>query len=168
MQEIVSAAQRQGEAVFGRGLLKQGVPQGGVLVTKERVLKRSFVVFVVLGILLVAGSVLAHVPYIEHSDYTALRPFVVKDSIENSKAVYAWFETGTDVDVYTFEVTGPSRVVVQALVPVCPTYAQLLPWFAVVGPGLPEPAEDVPFRIPNGYGAIVGENVAPGAPRTTF
>jgi hypothetical protein len=117
---------------------------------------------------LMVGSALAHVPYIEHIDYTALRPFEVKDSIKNSKSIYAWFKTGKDVDVYKFEVTVPVRVFAQAIVPVCPAYEQLLPWFAVVGPGLPEPVEDLPLSIPNGYGAIVVENLAPGEPRTTF
>jgi len=132
-------------------------------------MKTLFTIYIVLLLsVFMAGSALAHVPYIEQKDYTKLRPFVVKDSIENSKSIYAWFETGSDVDVYKFEVTGPVRVFAQAVVPVCPAYEQLLPWFAVVGPGLPEPVEDLPFRIPSGYGAIVVENVAPGEPRTTF
>ena len=58
----------------------------------------------------------AHVPYIEKHDYSEQKPFIVKDSIENSKAIYAWFETGDDIDVYAFEVSGTARVYAKALV----------------------------------------------------
>ena len=51
-----------------------------------------------------------HVPYIEYTDYNEESPFVAADSVENSKAVYAWFETGTDIDIFTFEVTDPVRL----------------------------------------------------------
>jgi len=110
----------------------------------------------------------AHVPYIENKDYSAEQPFVVKDSIENSKAIYAWFDTGTDVDVYTFEVSTPVTVYAKAIVIACPSLETLLPWFAVVGPGLPVPDEALPFKLPDGYGAVVVQNKKPGEPRVTF
>ncbi|MBM3240532.1 hypothetical protein FJZ31_29970 [Candidatus Poribacteria bacterium] len=126
-------------------------------------------IFMIISALLtVPAVVLAHVPYIEHQDYSEDKPFTVEDSIENSKAMYAWFETGEDIDVYTFEVLAPVRVYANALVPVCPGYEELLPWLAVVGPGLPPPPQEVPFTIPPGYGAIIVENLAPGEPRETF
>ena len=110
----------------------------------------------------------AHVPYIENKDYSAEHPFAVKDSIENSKAIYAWFDTGTDVDVYTFEVSTPVTVYAKAIVIACPSLETLLPWFAVVGPGLPIPDEALPFKLPDGYGAVVVQNKKPGEPRVTF
>ena len=57
----------------------------------------------------------AHVPYIENKDYSAENPFVVEDSIVNSKAIYAWFDTGTDIDVYAFEVSTPVTVYAKRL-----------------------------------------------------
>jgi len=110
----------------------------------------------------------AHVPYIENKDYSAEHPFAVKDSIENSKAIYAWFDTGTDVDVYTFEVSTPVTVYAKAIVIACPSLETPLPWFAVVGPGLPIPDEALPFKLPDGYGAVVVQNKKPGEPRDTF
>jgi hypothetical protein len=100
---------------------------------------KPFASFITLMCILVVTipAAHAHVPYIEREDYSAEHPFVVMDSIENSKAIYAWFETGTDVDVYTFEVTEPVTVYAQSLVIACPSLETLLPWFAVVGPGLP-------------------------------
>jgi len=132
-------------------------------------MKRLFATSVLsLIVLCVAHPAIAHVPYIEKRDFSEEHPFVVRDSVENSKAIYAWFETAIDVDVYTFEVTKPVRVYVQALVIACPSLKNLLPWFAVVGPGLPLPDEELPFNLPDGYGAIVVKNKSPGEPRDTF
>jgi len=121
-----------------------------------------------LIVLCVAHPAIAHVPYIEKQDFSEEHPFIVHDSIENSKAIYAWFNTGTDVDVYTFEVSAPVMVYAQAIVIACPSLEGLLPWFAVVGPGLPVPNEELPFNLPDGYGAIVVKNKNPGEPRDTF
>jgi hypothetical protein len=132
-------------------------------------MKKLFSISVLsLMALCVAHPAIAHVPYIEKRDFSEEQPFVVHDSVENSKAIYAWFETGVDVDVYTFEVTNPVKVYAQALVIACPSLEILLPWFAVVGPGLPVPDEELPFNLPDGYGAIVVKNKNPGEPRDTF
>jgi hypothetical protein len=125
-----------------------------------------FFLLVFLGI--IVPPVQAHVPYIELLDYSEKRPFIITDSVENSKSIYAWFESPTDIDVYTFEVTDPVRLFANAIVPVCPGYEDLLPWLAVVGPGLPASEEELPFSLPEGYGAVVVENLAPGEPRETF
>ena len=119
-------------------------------------------------VLCVANLAIAHVPYIEKEDFSEEHPFVVHDSIENSIAIYAWFDTGADVDVYAFEVKSTVRVYAQALVIACPSLGNLLPWFAVVGPRLPAPEEELPFNLPDGYGAIVVKNKNPGEPRDTF
>lgn len=121
--------------------------------------------FLLFSCLLSASPALAHIPYIEHRDYSAGKPFMVTDSIENSKAIYSWFKDGQDVDVIQFDVVEPVRLLTNSLVPVCPGYEELLPAFAVVGPGLPFPEETLPFDLPDGYGAIVVDNVEPGAER---
>lgn len=117
---------------------------------------------------LLTASAFAHVPYLENRDFTEQKPFAITDAVENSKAVYAWFATGNDVDVYTFSLTAPTRVFAQAIVPVCPGYENLLPWFAIVGPGLPAPTQPLPFTVPAGSGVVVTENSLPGEPRDTF
>ncbi len=127
----------------------------------------SFFTFIIFSVF-AAPAVNAHVPYIENEDYSAEHPFVVTDSIENSKAIYAWFETGADVDVYAFEVSEPVTVYAQALVIACPSLEELLPWFAVVGPGLPAADEALPFELPAGCGAVVVKNKNPGEERDTF
>jgi hypothetical protein len=127
------------------------------------------------GVFLACGGApaFAHVPYFEHFDFSEKRPFIVRDSIEQSIAVYSWIKfndnaPATDVDVYEFNINEPVQVYIESLVPVCAGYEEFLPWFALVGPGLPEPLEDLPFDIPDDYGAIVVPNLEPGEPRGTF
>ena len=134
--------------------------------------KPFFILLTIIIFILFGGRhVLAHVPYLEEDNFTEKKPFQVT-SIEQSIAVYAWleFEDGysEDIDVYTFELTEPARVFVELLVPECAEYKDFLPWFAIIGPGLPMPETEVPFSIPDGYGLIVLENYQPGEERPTF
>ena len=110
----------------------------------------------------------AHVPYIEFADYSEAKPFIINDSVEKSKSIYSWFKTGQDIDVYKFEVTEPVRVVIDVAVQKCEANEDLYPWFALVGPNLPKPDEEIPFELPEGNGAIVWKNVEPGEPRNEF
>lgn len=114
-----------------------------------------------------AATAAAHVPYIERNDLSWLVPFEITD-VTQSIAVYAWLQTSSDVDVYTFRVTEPVRLFAEVIVPVCPAYEAFLPSYAIVGPGLPAPSAPLPLPLPLGYGAIVVDNVPPGTPRTTF
>jgi len=125
------------------------------------------------GWLLIAGSLIvqpaiAHVPYLEDVDYSTEAPFEIPEPLVKSRALYSWLETGNDIDVFSFQVTEPIRLFAQAIVPVCQGYEELLPWFAVVGPGLPEPDVPLPFELPAGYGAWVVQNEEPWTPRDTF
>jgi hypothetical protein len=117
----------------------------------------------------------AHVPYIERSDYTEENPYYVWKMIEKSKAFYSWLEPnqeniGDDIDVYMFKVRNkPVNIYVELIVPVVNSYyADFVPWYALIGPGLPEIQQSVPFSIPDGYGGIIMENVEPGEKRETF
>lgn len=121
---------------------------------------------------LVTSNLQAHVPYLEPQDYSFADPFVVPYKIEQSIAVYSWleFENGytDDIDFYTFDLDGSTRVFVESLVPVLPEYEQFLPSFAVIGPGLPDPGPALPFTLPPGYGAYVLEDLKPGQQRPKF
>lgn len=102
-----------------------------------------------------ASTALAHVPFIEHFDYTWSRPFVVED-VELSIACYAWLQSSTDVDYYAFNVTEPgTRIFAEVLVPVTPAYIRFRPSFALIGPRLPPPTEVLPVELEPGYGALV-------------
>lgn len=110
----------------------------------------------------------AHEPYIEKVDFSVERPFVIHDSIEYSKAIYAFLENGADIDVYTFEVTRPLRLYAKIIVQACEELHDHLPWLALVGPGLPMPDDPLPFDLPEGYGAYVVKNRYSGEQREMF
>ena len=125
--------------------------------------------------LFLCPTVLAHVPYLEHRDSSAEKPFQVRKSITQSIAVYSWLKTdfvnpSTDIDVYSFTISEkPLRVYLEVIVPVCDGfYANFTPWFALVGPGLPPPNQTLPFDLPVGYGVIVKQDVPPETPREEF
>jgi len=116
----------------------------------------------------------AHVPYFEHKDFTEEKPFVVRKMVTQSKAIYSWLENDgvhpcEDIDVYELKIIRPLNMYIELIVPVIDDlYEDFVPWFALVGPGLPTPSQYLPFELPNGYGAIVMENVEPGEFRLTF
>ena len=132
------------------------------------------VFFLTFGLCFNCYIALAHVPYFEHYNFSEDRPFLVRKMVTQSKAIYAWLETDgvhpcTDIDVYRIPVRRQVPMYVELLVPVVDDYYEdFLPWFAVVGPGFPDPTYDLPFTIPDGYGAVVKENVGPGEERETF
>jgi len=126
-------------------------------------------------ILFTSIIVTAHVPYIERYDYSEDHPLFVWKMIEKSKAFYAWLENDgvnpcDDIDVYKFQINNnPKNVYIELIVPVFEDYYKdFVPWFALVGPNLPEPDQNLPFDIPENYGVIVNENVLPGSERDTF
>jgi hypothetical protein len=135
--------------------------------------KRIIITLIVLFFLTVSIAS-AHVPYIERTDYSEEKPYFVWKMIEKSKAFYAWLENNDgisqDIDVYKFKINRKTKnIYIELIVPVIEEYYEnFVPWFALVGPNLPIPDYNLPFEIPNGYGAIVMENVEPGSERETF
>lgn len=119
----------------------------------------------------VAGHALAHVPYFEQEDFTDEAPFEVKNSVEQSIAVYSWLgPDGTDRDVYEFVLEKPALVYVETLVPECDIYADVYPSFAIVGPGFPpeEGDEALPFDVPKDMGVVVVSQDDTVDPRPSF
>ena len=137
-------------------------------------MKKPFMISAVLALaFLCSNNAIAHVPYFEHRDFTTENPFISPNGIEQSVAVYAWLTVdgvspSEDIDYYIFEVTDPMRVYLEVLVPVCTQYAAYAPWFALVGPGLPQPLHPIPLTLPEGYGSLVFPNTVGENPRETF
>ena len=131
----------------------------------------TFFMFIIINI----SSVPAHVPYIEYKDYAEDKPLFVWKMLEYSKAFYAWLENDginpcQDIDAFKFKIRyKPINVYIELIVPAVDNYyEEFVPWFALVGPGLPAPNQTLPFEIPSGCGVIVKENVEPGEIRETF
>jgi len=137
-------------------------------------IRKTKLIGVLILITLIGYQVSAHVPYFEHKDYSEEKPFNVRKIVTQSKAIYSWLENnGTgqceDIDVFKFKLFRPVTMYIELIVPVVDNYYKdFVPWFALVGPGLPDPGQELPFDIVEGYGAIVMENVEPGEPRETF
>jgi hypothetical protein len=133
-----------------------------------------FILFCIIFLSSVSIYAYGHVPYFEHTDFTLNKPFIVRKIVSQSKAVYSWLEKNNtnqseDIDIYKFKIIRPMKMYIELIVPVIEDYyINFVPWFAVVGPGLPDPTQELPFELPNGTGAIVKENVNPGDPRETF
>jgi len=137
-------------------------------------MKKIFLIGVLFFVLSVSICVSAHVPYFEHRDFTEEKPFIVRKMITQSKAIYSWLENDgfnpcEDIDIYKIKIKRPVDLYLELIVPVVDDYyEEFVPWFALVGPRLPDPGQSLPFDIPDGYGAIVMENVEPGELRETF
>jgi hypothetical protein len=126
------------------------------------------VALITLSFILTTGVASPHVPFLENTDFSEAEPFLIEPPLNKSRAVYGWLHSGTDIDVYTFELNEQSHLRAFSLVPVCPDYEDFFPSFAVVGPGLTTPGNHLPFKIPEGYGALVISNTPPGKNRNTF
>lgn len=119
-----------------------------------------------------AATAFGHVPFLEGTDFSWEAPFRVRGLIQQSIAVYSFLDAdsgGTrEVDVYQFTIRRATSVYVEVLVPVCPTYAAFRPSYAIVGPGFAVPEQQLPFELPEGYGAIVVADYDPPQEWTTF
>ena len=136
---------------------------------------KMLIIFGFIIFLLTSSLTSAHVPYIERLDYSESNPFFVWKMIEKSKAFYSWLENDgenpcIDIDVYKFKINkNQKNIYIELIVPVIEDYYKdFVPWFALLGPNLPMPQQELPFNLPPGYGAIVMENVEPGSERETF
>lgn len=130
---------------------------------------RKYGITLVLGLLFCSWTqwAQAHVPYLERYDFTEKRPFIV-DDVEQSIAVYSWLDSEDDLDFFQFDVSEPVRLFVEVILPVCPSYVNFRPWFAIIGPGLPPPLYELPIDLPEGYGAVVMADEDTGEPRERF
>lgn len=109
----------------------------------------------VLAFMLLSGSVLAHVPYVEeceHGDYTVDRPFEIPSPIEHSRALFAYLDSASDVDVVRFTLTDQDvgrSFHFGSLVPACDAYENALLRVALVGPAQPSlPPYDGTVELP--------------------
>ncbi|TFG82388.1 MAG: hypothetical protein E4H19_13175 [Chromatiales bacterium] len=105
-----------------------------------------------LGTLAMSAS--AHVPFLEETDYTPEKPYIVHDA-ENSKSLSARIGKPGDVDVYRIDLEKPARIYTATNIPWCPQYETFGVTYALAGPGLPAPAIPLPVTLPEGYGAVV-------------
>lgn len=131
---------------------------------------RSSITLISAAVMLVTATAsLAHVPFLEQSDYTPEEPFVVEDA-ENSKSLHSALDSPGDFDVYRITVDQPTRIYTATNIPFCKQYETYSVTYALVGPGLPAiDATELPVELPAGHGAVIVRNpVASVAERPVF
>ena len=130
----------------------------------------------VLAFTLLGGNAAAHVPYVEaceHGDYTAERPFDIPSPIENSRALFAYLDSASDVDVVRFVLSDDDLDAdgrsfhFGSLVPACRAYENALLRVALVGPvqdSLPPYDGNVPlpFKLSEQQGVYLIDNEQQG------
>ncbi len=112
----------------------------------------------IIGVLICAAVPAAahgHQGLYESSDVTGFEDAIVLKKPDVSYAAYMRLDKPGDVDFISFTVDGPMKIKASLLVPRRPEFADYYPVFAVVGPGLARPASEIPFELPEGYGAEV-------------
>jgi pimeloyl-ACP methyl ester carboxylesterase len=85
------------------------------------------------------------------------------------EARYMWLVMGqlqspSDIDVTTFDYAAGERIKGIIFIPKNDDLITFNPSLALVGPGLPEPAQPLPFELPSGMGAVV----TAGGPARSF
>jgi len=134
-------------------------------------MKKKYVITGFIAVILFSVTIVAaHVPYLEPEvvrrwgpaaegdDFSFEHPFIITSgTISNSKAIFAYLSHG-DVDVYQYTLPEGETlpwIICAALAPACRCYRNTYPSIALLGPGLPDSGENLPFDIPEGYGAVV-------------
>ncbi len=112
------------------------------------------------SILAIAGQAQAHVPFLEGTDTTVGAPKAVGAFCYlQERSYYGQIEHPHDVDVYEIAIPAATEgYEFTAHVPLCPGDAAR-PHIAIVGPGLPRPANHagLPFPVPARQGVVVAE-----------
>jgi len=113
---------------------------------------RTFVVCLV-AVLGVAFPAAAHKPIVIDGGPTSLEDALETESVDISQVAYHRRTAGNPEIWLTFEVTANTPLYLQMGVPKLGRLEDYRPAMALVGPGLPQ--VQLPFEIPEGYGAYV-------------
>jgi hypothetical protein len=123
-------------------------------------LKRLLPLFCVLFLLMRPAPAHAEQPILEPGDY---------GGFDNPQPVpepwFMWFVMGklhndTDIDVSAFDYPAGQRFKAEMYIPAHDDLKEFSPDIALVGPGLPQPNEPLPFQLPQGMGAIVARSTS--------
>jgi hypothetical protein len=96
----------------------------------------------------------AHQPYFEGDDWTARKPYTVKDPTI-STALYATLDRCDDVDYVTFTGKQGQSILVGVTIPQIEGQDEFAPTVAVMGPGLPKTALPAQVTTPRRAGAVL-------------
>jgi hypothetical protein len=102
----------------------------------------------------------AEMPILEPGDYGGF-----DDPQPVPEPWFMWFVMGklhseSDIDVSTFDYPAGQRFKAEMYIPAHDDLKEFSPDIALVGPGLPQPNEPLPFQLPQGMGAIVARSTS--------
>ncbi len=120
---------------------------------KGNCLKGGICAFIFLLIIL-SGKLSAHRPLFIKTDNTQLENARAIPDPEISRAIYAELAPGK-AHFYQFVLMEDQEFFAQMLVPARPRYKDFQPTLALIGPGLPVPAAEIPFALPPNTGALI-------------
>ena len=115
--------------------------------------KGGICVFVFLLIIL-SGKLSAHRPQFIRTDNSKLENARVISDPEISRAIYGELAPG-EVHFYQFVLPEDREFFAQMLVPARPRSKDFQPTLALIGPGLPAMAAEIPFALPPNTGALI-------------
>jgi hypothetical protein len=121
-------------------------------------LKRLLPLLCLLAVLMRPAPAQAEMPILEPGDYGGFdNPQPV------SEPWFMWFVMGklhskTDIDVSAFDYPAGQRFKAEIFIPAHDDLKDFSPDIALVGPGLPQPADPLPFKIPQGMGAVIARS----------
>lgn len=118
-----------------------------------------------IAVLLIVTTAVAsaHQPYFEGDDWTARKPYVVKDPTV-STALYATLDRCDDVDYVAFTGKKGQSILVGVTIPQLAGQDEFAPTVAVMGPGLPKISLPARVTTPRRAGAVVLEPTPSPAP----
>jgi len=123
---------------------------------QSRIPTRAALYVLVLGLVCMFSwsEAPAHQGILERDDTTGFKDAIELPKPAVSYAVYASLERTGDVDFISFTLTEPQHVKLGILLPYADKFKDYYPVYALVGPGLAAPDEDLPFELPEGYGIL--------------
>lgn len=116
-------------------------------------LKGSICAFIFLLVVL-SGKLYAHRPLFVKTDITELENARAIPDPEISRGIYAELAPGK-AHFYQFVLQEDQEFFAQMLVPTRPRYKDFRPTLALIGPGLPAPAAEIPFALPPNTGVLI-------------
>lgn len=123
-------------------------------------LKHLRLLLCILFLLMRPAPAEAEMPILEPGDYGGFdNPQIVPDPW------FMWFVMGklnsaNDIDVSMFDYPAGQPFKAQMYIPAHDDLKDFSPDIALVGPGLPQPNEPLPFELPQGMGAIVAHSTS--------
>lgn len=122
---------------------------------------KKFVSSIILFILLFTSvTVYAHKPIFVGNDINSLNKAKVIEKPQISWAIYSELTNENEIDFYKIEELKGTEIFIQMTIPKIKGLEEFSPTVVILGKGLPLDKQNLPFDIPEGYGAKIIESTS--------